>query len=188
MGINDKLFVWLFVGTIFTAYLFSVYSKPFSTATAYIFHPETQSLYSVELAPDIGGNKKWEFFYASPEYVQVINTQYEGTSDQLRESKKDANTYRQWLTQQAKTLQFFHAYFWPNKQKSNTSAFEALPEDWKLIRKQRDFDIKSVRWVDAAIVSHGLEGPLQTRVLKDAILLEQSSAYLLAEFLFGYVH
>lgn len=180
---NDKLFAWLFIGTIAVAYLYSVYSKPFSTTTAYIYHPENDSLYSLRLAPDLSGNEKWKFFFNSPEYVQVVNVEYEGTSAQLRRFRKDANAYQQWLIQTAKNLKFFHAYYWPSKKGSNDSAFDALPEDWKSIKKQRDFDIKTIRWVDVAIISHGKEGPLQTTVLEDAVFLEESSAYFLAEFL-----
>lgn len=186
MGKNDKLFVWLFIGAIAIAYLYNVYSKPFSTTTAYIYHPENDSLYSLRLAPDLGGNEKWEFFFTSPEYGQVINVEHEGTSAQLNRFKNDTKAYQQWLLQTTKNLQFIHAYYWPSKKDSNISAFDALPDDWKGMKNQRDFDIKTIRWVDVAIISHSLEGPLQTIVLKDAVLLEESSAYFLSQALLGY--
>jgi len=181
----NKLFVWLFIGAIASAYFYSVYSKPFSTTTAYIYHPESDSLYSLRLAPELSGNEKWKFFFTTPEYVQVVNAEYEGTSAQLYIFKKDAEAYKQWLIQTAKNLKFFHVYYWPSKKNNNISAFDALPEDWKVIKKQRDFDIKTIRWVDVVIISHGLGGPPQATVLENAVILEESSAHFLVTVLFG---
>ncbi|MBN4058286.1 hypothetical protein JYT78_00320 [bacterium AH-315-I20] len=195
----------MFLAFFTVLYLVSAYDDIYDRRVAYLFDPETDDVFMIEMAPSLNRYKKWEVFipFKSLHYVDPDGAEYIGKlHNVIAEFKADmellTNDIDAWSEKQDKemeqlisndsydafSLEFWDIEYYPQPIQNATSYMSNTLTN---ILKSHDIEEKDILVVDAVIAKSKIsdnretDKPAMIRIVRKALLFKDKAAYVLSE-------
>jgi hypothetical protein len=196
----------LVIAFLVALYLISAYDDIFERRIAYLFDPESDDVYVIELAPKLSKYHKWEVFfpfkslhYTEPdgaEYIGKLHSKiadFQANLDLLKndpvawnqkQDRENENLIRD-LSRETVELEFLDVEYFPRPiQDASVYISETLAQ----VFKSREIKSNEILVVDAviarrtvAIQSTSMDKPASLSIVRKALLFQGSAAYVLSE-------
>lgn len=112
---NDK---WMLVGLVIAfigvVYFFSSYGNIFERRLSYLYDTESDDVYTIELAPSLSKDRKWDtfnpfkpFHYTKPDYVEYIGKLHSRIALYKSDINLRNNNPDEWIKKQKRELKTF---------------------------------------------------------------------------------
>ena len=200
---------WIIGGVFLTffivLYFASAYDDIYDRRIAYLFDPESDDVFIIEMAPSLNKYKEWETFipFKSLHYVDPDGAEYIGKlHNEIAEFKEDMelliNDIDAWkekqdqklekltsnIPQDGFSLEFWDIEYYPRPiQNANSYLSETLAS----ILKNHHIEEKEVLLVDAVITNNKISNnresdkPATISIVRKALLFKGMAAYALSE-------
>lgn len=195
----------LFLAFFMALYLVSAYDDIYDRRVAYLFDPESDDVFMIEMAPSLNRYKKWETFipFKSLHYVDPDGAEYIGKlHNEISEFKADMellkNDIEAWrekqdqeiekltsnISQDGFSLEYWDIEYYPRPVQDAKSY---MSETLASILRSHDIEENDVLLVDAVIskskISDNRESdkPVTIKIVRKALLFKGMAAYALSE-------
>lgn len=196
----------LFIAFFTVLYLISAYDDIYERQKAYLYDPESDDVYAIELAPLLSKYHKWEVFipfkslvYTEPDSAEYIGklhskiAEFQADFDLLMndpdawsEKRNREDEKLIWgLSRETVVLEFLDIEYFPHPIQDESAR---MSETLAQIFKSHEIEPNGILVVDAVVArtlvttqENSLDKSLSLKIIRGALLFKGSAAYALSE-------